>query len=241
MTTVFLAYGSGGVSTLERHRHEEAVDMLVAYPVLDHFQKNREKINVRSWILDSGAFSVFNSGKTIKLEEYIAACREVQDDAKIIFGLDVIGDAPATRRNVEEMHAAGIDAVPTFHYGSPWEHLEWCAQFPRLALGGVARLKSIPTKVAWLSECFARVWPKKIHGFGIVGDDPTSRLPFTSVDASSWMSPRMFGTWRSLMRTSALRVYGVPADDMWSEVRYYLRLQERLESRWGATLAREFG
>ena len=76
--------------------------------------------------MDSGAYSVHNRGEVIDVNDFISACKSV--DADEIFGLDVIGDYKATQLNLKKQWDAGVKAIPTWHAGEPWSHLEWCAE-----------------------------------------------------------------------------------------------------------------
>lgn len=235
MTRVYLAYGSGSKHTLAKHATDEAVNLLVAYPELKAFEKNRHLFNVDNLCIDSGAFSVFNSGKTIDVNEYIATCKSVVADE--IFGLDVIGDAKATRRNLQKMWAAGVKAIPTFHYGSPWTELEWCMKgADKIALGGIAKMRG-KKRDKWLGQCLARSWPKKIHVFGCTSHETLAIGPWHSVDSTSWcLSPGRFGNWQGYTgRQMPINVRGVK--DMWIEILEFQKRQKNAEHRWRKQLA----
>lgn len=139
MTTVYLAWTPSASTTLARHKADAPVDLLVSFVVLKQFEKMRKDFNLRSWCMDSGAFSVHNSGDRVDLNEYLAASKAV--DANEIFALDVIGDPVASRVNYEKSWAAGVRAIPTFHSGSPWSELAWvCGRSEKIALGGVGQV-----------------------------------------------------------------------------------------------------
>ena len=135
MTKLYLAYSTAGHTSLSLY--EKPVDLLVAFPMLAGYAKRCAEYPVQEWVLDSGAFTAFNSGKVIDLDEYIATC--LSCDAHEVFGLDVIGDPTATRKNNEYMWSKGVEAIPTFHFGSPWSALDDIMHRPKIALGGVAR------------------------------------------------------------------------------------------------------
>lgn len=229
MSTVYLAWGSGAHETLVKHAADGAVDLLVAYPFLKQFLKLRKDYNVRKWVLDSGAFSVFNSGATVSLDDYVSACKDV--DAAEVFGLDVIGDEDATRRNLELMWSEGIPAIPTYHLGEPESALLWCAaNAPKIALGGRAR--GGVKRDEWVRQCFSRVWPKKIHGFAMASQQALAMAPFDSVDASSWIyAPSAMGCWAGYTgHQKRLKARGVK--DFWIEVVEHQRRARWAEFRW---------
>lgn len=232
---VYLAYGAGAHETLTRHVGDEPVDLLVAYPTLKEFLKRRSQYNVRQWVLDSGAFSVFNSGKTIAVEDYIAVAKDV--DAKEVFGLDVIGNSDGTKRNLETMWAAGVPAIPTYHIGEDESALTWCAaNSDKIALGGIARTGV--NRIEWLSQVFARVWPKRIHGFGCASEKVIMALPFESVDASSWVyAPAAMGHYAGYTGRQ-MHLRSKPAiKDYWIEVLEHQRRANLAAFRWRRELA----
>lgn len=238
MSTLYLAWSSSGTETLRKHKDDEPVDLLVAYPELKSFEKARKGFNVRRWVLDSGAFSVFNRGATIDVNEYVAACRDV--DAAEIFALDVIGDTAASQRNYEIMWAAGVHAIPTYHYGEPWEGLKWCAdRAPKIALGGIAKRRGVKRN-EWIQQSVARVWPKKIHCFGMASLEFMQLAPFHSVDASSWVvSPQRFGNFAGY--SGKQYNFGTQicknVKDYWVEVIEHKRRAAWAAERWRNELA----
>lgn len=235
MTKLYLAWSSRAHDTLTRHVADGPVDLLVAFPELASFARRRDQYHIGSWFLDSGAFSAWNSGRRIDLADYIAACRDV--DAAEVAGLDVIGDGDATRRNLEAMWAAGVRAIPTFHYGGTEQQLAWClASAPKIALGGVAKLPP-KRRLAWIKQCFARAWPKAIHGFGVASVDALEAVPFHSVDASSWTyAPSACGAYAGYTgRQISLSARGIR--DFWIEVEEHRRRARRAAARWRRQLA----
>lgn len=215
--------------------HDEGLPtLLVSYAYLDAFEKARENYTFENWVLDSGAFSAKNSGKVVKIEDYIETCKRLASDQKLteVFALDVIDDWKAGQQNTEAMWKAGVEAIPCFHYGEPEELLKDMAeQYPKIALGGAVGL-SIKKKMDWASQCFARVWPKKIHGFGFGGERAILNLPFHSVDATNWESgPCRWGEWYAFASKRKLAVRG-GEQDLRAEVKWYLKLQNRARLRW---------
>lgn len=209
--------------------------LLVSYVFLKPFLENLEKYKFRNWVLDSGAFSAYNSGKEIRLEDYIETCKKVLAMKKApaeIFALDVIGDWKASLKNTETMWKAGIQAIPCYHEGEPESALLHIAKsYPKIALGGVAK-KGAKRKKEWASRCFARVWPKKIHGFGFGDETSVMTLPFDSVDSTSWeLGPCAFGNWRSFGKMS---VRG-SKQNLQVEINWYLDLESRARQRWKKT------
>lgn len=221
--------------------------LLVSYAILRSERRRQAwrdllaQTTYRSWCLDSGAFSVWNSGGSIDLQEYIAVARDLwQADPTLdmVFGLDVIGGRGwrETRRNVEAMWAAGVPAVPCYHEGEPTDVLRgYAADYPKIALGGMVPLKG-STKLKFAQQCFSRIWPCAVHGFGVGTEELMRAVPWHSVDASSLESgPLKFGTWRSYGPRTKLSVRG--CRDLRAEVAWFLKLEAATRVQWTAEMA----
>jgi hypothetical protein len=218
--------------------------LLVSFVYLDGFLPMREELSYRDWALDSGAFSAHNSGTPVDLDSYIRVARELQDsDPSLaeVFALDDIGDWRASARNTEVMWEAGVEAIPTYHYGEPPEVLDRIAErYPKIALGGVARSLRGKKRAEWFSQCFARVWPKRVHGFGVFDQSLVMAFPFESCDATSWeINPCAFGNWRGY-GSQRVSVRG-SRQDLRVEVEYYLWLEGEMRRRWRREMLRAGG
>lgn len=226
--------------------------LLVSFVYLPQFLANRHKYRYRDWVLDSGAFSAHNSGTDVNLDEYITTCRELlASDPTLteVFALDDIGDWHVSLRNCEKMWAAGVPAVPTFHYGEPWDVLLGIARdYPKIALGGMVG-QAVKPRDAWVAQCFSRVWPKRIHGFGLAGEATVLGFPFSSTDATNWeIGPCKYASWQSFRgakRRDDGRVVGAKKfsvrgskQNLRVEVEWYLDLERRARARWKKEMAK---
>lgn len=240
MTTVRLAV-SGHLNPARKRSSfapgERLPALLVSYVYLPMFQKERKNYAFRDWVLDSGAFSAHNSGDVIDLVKFGEdALKLLATDKQLteVFNLDVIGDWKASLANSRKLVKMKVPAVPCFHYGEPWGLLkDMAAEFPKLALGG---LVGVPRNQqdAFIKECFARVWPKRLHGFGIGNEKLIMKYPFHSVDATNWEAgPCRFGNWRSYGKAS---IRG-SRQDLRAEVAHYLQVERRAAFRWRKEMA----
>lgn len=176
---------------------------LVALQNFRGWEKQRHLTRPGRWCLDSGAYEAYTQGKPITYEQWHEIASTC--DADEVFGLDVIGSPRKTRANVERAWADGIRAIPTFHFGAPWEYLEWAAtSAPKFALGGMARRRD-SERIGFIRECFKRQWPCRVHGFGVTSRKSVMAVPFHSVDSTTWLGGRRFkivnfnrhfGAWR---------------------------------------------
>jgi len=207
--------------------------ILVSYYYLAPFLEHQREYIYRNWALDSGAFSARGQGIEINLDNYIRACKTLQQrdpTLQEIFALDVIGEWRPSLANCERMWSEGIRAIPTYHATEPEDYLRGIARdYPKIALGGVARWKQ-QKKMAWAQQCFARVWPKRIHGFGYGGESYLETLPFHSVDATNWeIRPCQFGEWEWFRQKLSIRGAEQP---LRAEVEAYLRRERVARDRW---------
>jgi hypothetical protein len=206
--------------------------LLVSFVYLEQFLRHRPEYVIRDWVMDSGAFSAHVSGTEIDLDHYTNVCKALLATDELlteVYALDVIGDHKASIRNTERMWEAGVEAIPTFHYGEPVEALLHLAKnYPKIALGGVARMRD-KRRIEWAKACFAHVWPARIHGFGICTEPALTQLPFHSADATTWdNSPCRFGHWKTYGNAS---VRGSD-HDLRCEVEWFMRLERRVRSQW---------
>lgn len=212
--------------------------ILVSFYYLQPFLALKQSYFYRNWALDSGAFSARSQGISIDLDEYIRVAKVLQErDPTLVevFALDVIGEWRPSLANCEKMWAAGIKAIPTYHAGEPESYLMGIARdYPKIALGGVARWKA-SRKQVWAEQCFARVWPKPIHGFGYGGESYLEKLPFHSVDATNWeIRPCQFGEWESFGTKLSIKGSQQP---LRAEIEAYLKRERVARERWKKEMA----
>lgn len=216
--------------------------LLVSFVYLDFFEGNKGAFPYRDWALDSGAWSAFNAGVEVDLGEYVDKVLELRGSDPTmtdVFALDDITDWRVSLRNADRMRRLGVpDVIPTYHYGEPERVLEEIAEkYDKIALGGVAG-KGVRWKrrLRWFNECFARVWPKRIHGFGFFDRRIMMELPFESVDATTWqINPCGFGNWAAY-GGGRVSVRG-SQQDLRVEIEHFLRLEAEVARRWRREMA----
>lgn len=230
--------GQRGVSQLPPESYPA---LLVSFVYIKTFFHNRHRYAYRDWALDSGAFSARSLGVEINLQEYIDLCKRLRGEdptLRDIFALDVIGDWRATMKNTEAMWRKGIEAIPCYHLAdNDWGVLKGMARdYPKIAIGGMADLRG-NLKRRFVEQCFARVWPKKMHGFGCSSETMVMSFPWHSVDATNWeIAPCKFGTWRAF---GGQRVSVRGSDqNLRAEVEWYLELERRARERWRKEMAK---
>ncbi len=156
-------------------------------------------------MMDSGAFSAYNSGKPIDLPEFIKWQHELTKECPRVIlraGLDDLKDWELTIKNQTITDEAGLDLFPTFHRFDPISLHEWILErkYPMLAYGGLVQgaLTESDDIGAWLDKCYERVCvngipTEKIHLFGVSNIELINKYPCYSSDSASALFTGSFG------------------------------------------------
>lgn len=165
----------------------------------DRENAKRKEIDI---FLDSGAFSAWTQGVDVDIQEYIKFIKEHEDLLTVYANLDVIGlggklpnelTAEMTLKNQKIMEEAGLNPLPCFHFGEPYEYLQYYVDnYDYMAFGVAGRKGS--ALIPWLDTCFsdyvcdAEGYPKiKVHGFAVTSLPLMLRYPWYSADSTSWV------------------------------------------------------
>lgn len=167
-----------------------------------------------AFLLDSGAFSVWRSGRSIDLREYIAYAKDFiarnrhAIDHIYVVNLDVIpgeqGTMP-TKKEVEEaarqgwdnmvqFEKAGLTPVHIFHQGEGFEWLERISARHRYIGISPNNDASIKSKFNWMKRVYSIIRAENMtHGFAVTARKLMQAFPWYSVDSTSWMAPVQYG------------------------------------------------
>lgn len=221
-----------------------------AYPAsiewLDRGIYERIPMSPKKIMLDSGAFTAWNIGKELMVEEYIDYIKRKRDEGREfdeVIGLDRVGDPEYTLRNCRAMKKAlGHEVIPVFHIG---EDLKWlkiyCKEFEKV---GLSCRFGEPVKASYhfYEECFHAVWPHKYHSFGWTSEKMLESFPFQSADATSFLlaGPR-YGRWKSLQsRSKDARQMRIGGPESYvgivGELKIAQRMERKLQGLWSQTL-----
>lgn len=243
MTAIYLAAIADGeqVEALASFNDpDRKPNVLISFHYLKNFKKGGgvERLISRGHrlMLDSGAYSAWTLGKKIDMDKLCEEAKTGRWDE--VVALDEIGNAEVSATNAKEMKKKGLDVMPVFHFGDPWEVLtEYKTNFNKVGLS--CCLGEAPSEsIQWVEECFSRAYPYKFHSFGWIKEDVLMRFPFHSGDSSSWvLSAHGFGRWKfangqhlGLSRKAGRDAAG--KTNLKPEVEWYLKLQDRLRARW---------
>lgn len=243
MTTLYLAYSiaSPAVRSFREHNWEESqLGMLVSFAYIKDFRRQFTGVLPKSkgippTLLDSGAFSAFNSGKTIDINALISETLNMGWDE--VVALDVIKDHEASMKNAVYMKERGCTVMPVFHIGEPFEVLtEYCKLFERVGLS--CRFgEPESASYLWLDKCFRQSYPKKFHSFGWMGEKVLMRYPFYTADSSSWaLAPQAYKRWK----TYGGRLFIKESKDvsLLPEMEFYSNLQKRVRHKWSKEMVK---
>lgn len=148
---------------------------------------------------DSGAYSARMQNLEITNDELAVWITRWRHRLCWAASLDVAGDTATTRRNWVELVDAGVPAVSSLHVGTHPSEMDWYVErgVDFLGLGGMAGgTSSRPTQFRWLISVFRYARDNhpqmRFHGWGVTDKD-SLKLPFFSVDSSSWGSGFRYG------------------------------------------------
>jgi len=149
-----------------------------------------EKVPDAKILLDSGAFSAFNTKQELNFEDYMDFVTEHKDDYIGYFNMDVVYDGEKSKVNYDIMREKGFDPIPVFHYGSDFSYLEHYIKYSKyIALSGYAQhTMQQRLMINWTKKCLKMI-PKDrdIHLLGVTSPIILFRFhnEITSVDSSS--------------------------------------------------------
>ena len=157
--------------------------------------------NYGKFLLDSGAFTFFSSGKDINWEEYSDRYADfiVRNNVSRFFELDIdplVGyeRVRTLRRRLESK--VGRQAIPVWHKTrGKDDFLRMCDEYKDVAIGGIVskEIKSGDYKyLPWFIDK-AHKAGAKIHGLGFTNHPYLPICHFDSVDSTSWAGAARFG------------------------------------------------
>lgn len=175
---------------------EQKLNLLVAYPYLNTKANieliSRQRRSDFNLIVDSGAFTAWNTGKVIRLDDY---CRFLDSIAHLqpfhAVQLDVFGDPEASYANLQIMLKRGYKVMPVFTRGDSLERLEeYYTLTDYIMFGGIVIGGKNQNYVKWFLE---RNKGRKCHWLGFVNLPFIKKYRPESVDSSSWSGSARFG------------------------------------------------
>lgn len=171
------------------------LNLLAAYPYMsDGMIKAiaiaKKEVKMR-FILDSGAFTAWNSGKVINMDEYCKFIDSLPFKPDFIVQLDVFGDSEKTYENYQLMKKRGYKVMPVFTRGDTKERLEeFYKDTDYIMFGGIVIGGKNTNYVKWFLE---QNKGRKCHWLGFVKMPFIKHFKPESVDSSSVTSSERYG------------------------------------------------
>ena len=172
---------------------------------------------ISKFLLDSGAFTFFSSGKQIDWDEYLTKYINFinKNDVKLFFELDI--DPLVGYENVLKIRKrleaeTGKKCIPVWHKSrGKDEFLKMCDKYEYVALGGIVSKEITRNEYKYfpwfINEAHKR--GAKIHGLGFTSMSGLAKYHFDSVDSSSWTTGNRFG-FISMFDGKTIKTYDKP-------------------------------
>lgn len=178
----------------------DGINMLESFYYADEWTE-RVIPRVNKFLLDSGAFTFFGSGKQIDWEDYLRRYADFinRNDVDLFFELDIdriVGYEKVLqfRESLESM--TGKKCIPVWHRErGQQEFVKMCEDYDYVAIGGVAKNpdgKRITQYYPWFIQT-AHKHGAKIHGLGYTSTKKLAEYHFDSVDSTSWLAGNQYG------------------------------------------------
>lgn len=183
------------MSSLSEATYRHTLSILIAYPYfkpdvvrkMASIPKSRYRL-----IVDSGAFTAWNIGKKIELDEYCKFLDSIEHLRPFnAVQLDVFGDPEASYKNFLIMRKRGYDVMPVFTRGESLERLdEYYRETDYIMFGGIVIGGKNKNYVKWWLN---RNKGRKAHWLGFVNMPFIKHYKPESVDSSSWCGAARYG------------------------------------------------
>jgi hypothetical protein len=178
-------------------KFDNKLNLLIAYPyfsppMLEMLTSRFNPENYRL-IVDSGAFSVYNAGERIELEDYCKFIRWVESRVSLeaYIQLDVVFNEIETLKNYNLMIERGFKPAPVFTRGADENYFhELLERDEYVFVGGVQTGINSEAFAKWVLE---NSKDKRVHLLAFIRPDLINHFKPFSVDASSWSCTSRFG------------------------------------------------
>ncbi len=142
-------------------------------------------------LLDSGAYSAFNSGKRHNIFDYMEYLRDKENSLFIekYMAYDVIQDPISTYENFIFMKERGLNPVPVFHYGS---EIGWLDKYYEMGERFIGLGSTVPEKKKqlirmWINELCVRYLDLQFHVLGTSRREIIDHCDIYSCDSTGWI------------------------------------------------------
>jgi len=136
-------------------------------------------------LVDSGAFTAWRAGTSRSVEQYADFLEGLPVKAWRYFALDVIGDAAATRNNLQYLVNRKLNPIPIFTRGEDICNLDKLYEISDLiGIGGLVGTKG---SAAFINGIMKEIGDRKAHWLGFARSGFIKQWHPYSCDCCSWM------------------------------------------------------
>ena len=175
------------------------LNVLVAYPYctpdLMDKMKNFPQHKMR-FLLDCGAFTAWQTGKKIELDDYCKFVETCNPKPWRYFSLDVIGDAEKTAKNFEIMLERGFKPVPIYTPGEDKAAIDYFySKSDVVGFGGINAFMGKKRR-GYVNGIMSAAKGRRVHLLGFTNIDYIKAYKPYMCDSSSWESGARYGALR---------------------------------------------
>lgn len=172
--------------------------LLSYYYIRDgHLNLMRQTTDFVDYLIDSGAYSAFSSGKAIQMDEYEAFISNLGFTPHGYFALDVIGDEKLTKVNYKRMRDDGFRPIPIFTRGSdPALVDELFQDTDFIGYGGISARKGNSRTITYgyVKKLMSLAKGRKVHWLGFAILNYIKYFKPYSFDSTSWSAGLQYGS-----------------------------------------------
>lgn len=181
-----------------KKKFDTKLNLLIAYPyfsepMMDMLQKTFKPDEYRL-IVDSGAFTAYNAGHEVKLDDYCGFLKRLEErkiDLETYIQLDVVFNEVETLKNLHLMRDRGFNPAPVFTRGADEDYFfELLEKDEYVFVGGVQSGINHENFAKWVLE---NSKDKMVHLLAFIRPDMINHYKPFSVDSSSWSCTSRFG------------------------------------------------
>lgn len=159
--------------------------------LIDTLKEHQDTFEI---ILDSGAFTAFNTGRSITIKDYINFLEKSVLPFTYYFSLDSIGNTEKSYENYNILCKEGFNPVPVFTRGDKPELFEeYYSRRGFVGIGGIAGTADNKFYLKNLYDNHIVKREKQVHWLGFWDRDFLLYYKPFACDTQSWMSAARFG------------------------------------------------
>lgn len=172
---------------------DKKINVLIAYPYMSASVVNllEEHKNEFRFVLDSGAFTAWKTGKEIKLDDYCRYIESLPFKPWQYFTLDVVGDPDKTFENYQTMLKRGFNPIPIFTRGEKIQMLD--EYYKTAEIVGLGGLVGTQGNKGFVNGLMKHIAGRKCHLLGFTAIEYLKTYKPYMCDSSSWKNARRYG------------------------------------------------